>query len=80
MCDRLSPISVYNFLVLAAFSTVLNFDNCQPEVDSDVIFNVVVDPTGMKFLVKFGDSRSNRSRGIRLPHFVTNDDADRRRL
>ena len=28
----------------------------------------------MKVLVKFGDSRSNRSLDLRLPHFVTNDD------
>ena len=26
--------------------------------------------------VKFGDSRSNRSQGIRLPHFVKNNDND----
>ena len=35
---------------------------------------VVVDLTGLKVPIKFGDSRSNRSRDIRLPHFVTNDD------
>ena len=35
---------------------------------------MVVDPTGMKVRVKIGDSRSNRSRDIGLPHFVTNDD------
>ena len=43
----------------------LNYDNCQPEAASDVISGAVVDPTG--------DSRSNRSREIRLPRFVTND-------
>ena len=31
---------------------------------------MVVEPTGMKVPVKFGDSRSSRSRDIRLPHFV----------
>ena len=31
---------------------------------------MVVEPMGVKVLVKFGDSRSNRSRDIRLPHFV----------
>ena len=31
---------------------------------------MVVDPTGVKVRVKFGDSRSNHSRDIRLPHFV----------
>ena len=73
----------------------MNFNNCQPEVASDVIFGdsmlkplgvsflagfsnvnvidnrasdaisgVVVDPTGMGFCVKFGNSRSNHSRDI----------------
>ena len=41
-----------------------------------VISDVVVDPAGVKFLVKFGDSRSNRSQDILQPHFVTNDDDD----
>ena len=35
---------------------------------------MVVDPTVVKVRVNFGDSRSNRSRHIRLPHFVTKDD------
>ena len=30
----------------------------------------------MKVRVKFGDSASHRSRDIRLPHFVTNDNDD----
>ena len=42
----------------------------RPEVHSDVIFGVVVDLTDVKVPVKFGDSRLNRSRDIRLPHFV----------
>ena len=49
---------------------------------------MIVDRTGVKAPVKFGDSRSNRSPDIRLPHFVTNnndedddnDDAGRRTL
>ena len=58
----------------AVFSTdfFLNFDNCQPEVASDVVYSVVVDPTALKVCVKFGDSRSNCSRDIRLLRFVTN--------
>ena len=32
----------------------------------------------MDILMKFGDSRSNRSRDIRMPHFVTVDDERRR--
>ena len=39
-----------------------------------VICGVVVDPTGVDVHIKFVDSRSNRSRYIRLPHFVTDDD------
>ena len=54
------------------FDRFLNFDNCQLEVVSDVVSGVVVGPTGIKDLVKFGASWSNCSRDIRLPHFVTN--------
>ena len=52
----------------------MNFDNCQLEAASDVIVGVAVEPTGMKVLVKYGNSKSNRSRYIRLPHSVTNDE------
>ena len=38
-----------------------------------MISGVVIDPNGMDELVKFGDCRSNSSRDIRLPHFVTDD-------
>ena len=38
--------------------------------------SVVVESRGVKVNVKFGDSRSNRSRDIRLPDIVTNDDDD----
>ena len=43
---------------------------------------MVIDPTGAKAHVKFGYSRSNSSRDIRLPHFVMTDydDASRRTL
>ena len=61
----------------ASFSALFsNVDNFRPEVYSDVISGV--NPTGMgvKVHVKLGVSRSNRSRYIRLPHFVTNDDND----
>ena len=37
---------------------------------SDVISGVVAEPIGMKVRVKFGDTRSSRSRDIRMPHFV----------
>ena len=53
-----------------------NFDNFRPEVDSEIISGVVIDPTGAKVSVKFGDSRSKRSRDIRLPDFVMNNDHD----
>ena len=35
---------------------------------------VIIEPGGMKFPAKLGYSWSNRSRDMRLPHFVTNDD------
>ena len=37
---------------------------------------MVVDLNDVKVGVQLGDSRSNRSRDVRLPHFVTNDDDD----
>ena len=71
-------LEIYNSVSVACgtFDRSLNFDNCQPEVDSDVISGVAVDPRSVKIHVKVGDSRSNRSRDVRLPHFVTNDDND----
>ena len=54
-----------------AFSTVVH-GSFGPEVYSDVISGVVVDPTSVKVSAKFDDSMSNRSRDIRVPHFVTN--------
>ena len=47
----------------AAFSIVFHC-SFRPEVDSDVISGIVVDPLGVKVPVKFGNSRSNRSRDI----------------
>ena len=58
------------------FRPFFNFDNCQPEVVSDVISGKAVDPTGVKVPVKCGAFMPHRSRNIRLPHFVTNDDND----
>ena len=52
-----------------------NFDNCQPEVASDVISGVVHRYEG-SCKIWFKKSKSNRSQDIRLPHFVTNDDND----
>ena len=49
----------------------LNFDDCQSEVASDVISGVVVDLSSMDVHVKFGGSRSDHSRDIWLPQFVT---------
>ena len=47
----------------------------RPEVSltSDAVSDVFIDQTGVKIPVKIGDSSSNRSRDMRLPHFVTND-------
>ena len=55
----------------AAFSTV--FFAVAPDrkwLVSDVVSGVVVHPVGVTVHVKCGDSSSNRSRHIRLPHFV----------
>ena len=49
----------------APFSTVF-CHNFRPEADSDVISGAIVEATGMEVRVKFGGSRSNRSRDIRL--------------
>ena len=46
-------------VIFGRFSNVHNF---RPEVRSDVISGVIIDPTGVKVCVKFGDSRSNRLR------------------
>ena len=59
------------------FDRFLNSDNCQLGVASDVIPSVFIDPTGLGVAVKLGDSTSNCSRHIRLPHFVTDDDGRR---
>ena len=45
-------------------STIFFQDNFRPEVASDVVSDAVVEPTGMKVSLKFGDSRSNFSRDI----------------
>ena len=46
-------------VIFGRFSSVGNF---RPEVRSDVISGVVVNPMGVKVRVKFCDFRSNRSR------------------
>ena len=48
-------------------------NNFRAEVASDVIFGVDAEKVGMNVRVKFRDFRSNHSRDIRRPHFVTND-------
>ena len=40
---------------------------------SDVIWCAKVEQFGVNVGVQFGDSSSNGSQDIRLPHFVTND-------
>ena len=53
----------------AAFSTIF-FRLSPPEVVRDVVSGANVGQAGEDVPVKFGDSRSNNSRDIRLPHFV----------
>ena len=43
------------------FGLFLNVDKYQLEVNSDVIYDVFIDPIGVKVHVKFGDSQSNHS-------------------
>ena len=62
-------------VIFGPFSNVDNF-RFRSEVCSDVISGEVIEPTGVKFWVKFGDSRSNRFRDTWLPHFVANDNDD----
>ena len=49
------------------------------EVVSDVISGKVINPTGMKVLVKLGDSRLDRCRDILVSPFSMNDDTGVRR-
>ena len=53
-----------------AVTKQLLFDNFRLEVASDVISGADVEQIGMNIGVKFGESRSNRARDIRLSHFV----------
>ena len=62
----------------AAFSTVFRI-NFRSEVECDVISGADVEQFSWDVRVKFDESGSNLSRDIRLPHFVTNDNAGVRR-
>ena len=62
-------------IVCVIFGPFSNVDNFRLEVYSDVISGVIVDSAGVKVLVKFGDSRSNRSRDMRLDSY-DNDNND----
>ena len=56
------------------FRPFSNLDNCRPEEAGDVISGPAVGYLGMDDRVKFGDSRSNGSRDIRvLTLFQTNE-------
>ena len=52
-----------------AFSRVFG-DSFRPEVVSDVISGMAAEQFGVDVPVKFGDSRSNRSRDARAAHVV----------
>ena len=47
--------------------------NSRPEVYNDVISGEALDYVGVDVHVKFGESRSSRSRDIRGPDFVSNE-------
>ena len=53
-----------------AITNQLLCDNFRPDVVNDVISGLDVEQVGVNDPVKFGDFWSNRSRDIRLPHFV----------
>ena len=40
-----------------SFDRFVNFDNCQPEVASDVISGTAIQNVGMDILANFGDSK-----------------------
>ena len=49
-------------------------DNFRPEVVNDIISSVTIEYVDVDVRAKFGDSRSNRSRDIRVAHFLMDDD------
>ena len=62
------------------FFSSSNFDKCRLEAaGDDVTFGLAVEYLDTDVGVKFGDSRSNRSRDIRVAHFVMDDDERQRR-
>ena len=61
----------------AIIGRISNVDDFRSEGASDVMPDVVIGHTRYEgCLYKAGESRSNRSRDMRLPQFVTNDDDD----
>ena len=61
---------------MAAFSAIRSkFDRCRPEVAGDVISDVAVERSTIKFCA----SKPKRSRDIRAAHFVIDNDDERRR-
>ena len=51
------------------FDSSLNFDNCQPEVASDVIYGPAVQDDSMDICTYFGDSRLKTSEASFRPFF-----------
>ena len=51
---------------VALLAVFPNFDKCRPEVAGDVVSGVAVDWVGLDVCVRFGHSRFNRGRIIRL--------------
>ena len=62
-------LEIYDNIVVGgvSFSRFSNADNLRLEEDRDIISGAVVDPTGVKVPLKFGESRSNRCRDILGP-------------
>ena len=65
-------------VVCSIFDRSLNFDNCQPEVFSDVISGTVDQDFGMDVCANFGDSRLKLSEASFSAVFRTSITSDRK--
>ena len=63
--NRSQEISPHPKSSEATFSTVFR-DNFRPDIASDLLAGPDVEQVGLDVCIKFGDSRSNHSRDIRL--------------
>ena len=62
------------------FRPFFNFDNCQPEVVSDVIFGMIDQDVGMDVCANSGDSRLKPLEASFLAIFRTSITSDRKNI